>query len=87
MTSHARIVHVTVIFMRCCITCDKECWNSVALQSTQSELEGLWTITMCELVLRKNSKAGRGESLPATLGACRNMSNPGRWVVETKEMV
>ena len=47
MTLHARIVRVTVVFMRCCVACEPECWKSVAPQSTQSELEGLWTIITC----------------------------------------
>ena len=56
MTSHARIIHVTVTFMRCPIACDLECWKSFAPQSTQSELEGLWTVITCQLVLRRTQR-------------------------------
>ena len=40
MTSHARIIHVTVTLMRCCIACDPECWKSCSAL-TQPELEGV----------------------------------------------
>lgn len=60
-TSHARIVHVTVIHMCCRIACDPECWESLAPHPTQPELEGLWILADPTNEFRRQ----KGEVYPA----------------------
>ena len=61
------------IFMR--IACDPECWKSVAPQSTQSELKGLW-MTIRRESMREELKSSREKKCKARTVVGRGEEEP-----------